>query len=113
MSAAADKARKCFALAASTTHEGERDAAVTRGMAILDRAGLDPDLFDIPGRDRPGVRRVGIEFEGAFDPEAFAKMAAAMNAFGAQMRDMPVFNMDDLVRQATAEAFKRRHGRKP
>lgn len=33
--------------------EGERDAAVNRGTAIAEKAGLSLDLFDVPGRFRP------------------------------------------------------------
>lgn len=48
----ATKARACFALAESTTFDGERAAAIGRGLKILEKAGLDPDRFDIPGRAR-------------------------------------------------------------
>lgn len=37
----ADIVRKCFALAASTTHEGERAAALERAALICERNGLD------------------------------------------------------------------------
>ena len=52
MSSLAEKARACFALAKSSTFEGERQNAIERGLALLERGGLDPDDFDIPGRER-------------------------------------------------------------
>lgn len=48
----ADRARKCFALARQPGTHGERDAAIARGMAIVERHGLNPNDFDIPGRIR-------------------------------------------------------------
>jgi hypothetical protein len=46
-----ERARACFRLAAHpSTGEGERAAALQRGLALLDKYGLDPDRFDIPGR---------------------------------------------------------------
>lgn len=90
----AERARKCFALATSTQHEGERAAAIERGMAIIARNGLDPDRFDIPGRETP-KRTTGFAgfagfTGGTFDSEV---LRAAMDA----MRD-------DLRRAAEAAA---------
>lgn len=46
-------ARACFAMAArAELAEGQRAAAVNRGMAIVEKYALDPDSFDIPGRER-------------------------------------------------------------
>ena len=45
-------ARKCFALAKSPGTAAEGEAALARGMAIIERHGLNPDHFDIPGRKR-------------------------------------------------------------
>lgn len=45
-------AAKCFEIARSTRHDGERANAISRGIAIAEKAGLRIDLFDIPGRDR-------------------------------------------------------------
>lgn len=45
-----EKAKRCFALARSTTFAGEREAAISRGVAICEAASLDLDEFDIPGR---------------------------------------------------------------
>lgn len=50
------RADRCFALAASTTFPAEREAAVTRGIAIAEAAGLSLDRFDIPGRERAVVK---------------------------------------------------------
>jgi hypothetical protein len=46
-------AEACFALARSSTFAGEREAAIARGIAIAEGAGLSLDGFDIPGRTRP------------------------------------------------------------
>lgn len=56
MSDAIRRADRCFALAASTTFPAERDAAVARGIAIAEAAGLSLDRFDIPGRERVWVQ---------------------------------------------------------
>lgn len=45
-------AERCFALARSTTFPGEREAAIARGIAIANKAGISLDRFDIPGRAR-------------------------------------------------------------
>ncbi len=46
-------ARACFAMAArAELADGQRAAAVNRGMAIVEKYRLDPDDFDIPGRER-------------------------------------------------------------
>lgn len=52
MTKAAARARKCFSLAARAGTPGERDAALARGMAIVERNELNPNDFDIPGRLR-------------------------------------------------------------
>ncbi|QUM72169.1 hypothetical protein [Sphingopyxis granuli] len=52
MSKSADRARKCFELAARGSTNGERSEALRRGLAIVERYDLDPDAFDIPGRER-------------------------------------------------------------
>lgn len=59
MSGAHARAEACFRLAshpATPTHEAA--AALERGWGIINRHGLDPDRFEIPGRER------------AVDPEA-------------------------------------------
>lgn len=50
-------AERCFALARSTTFGFEREAAIARGTAIAEKAGLSLDLFDIPGRVRGRAAR--------------------------------------------------------
>jgi hypothetical protein len=52
MTADRQRAERCFSLARSTTFEGERDNAIRRGLAICEKAGLNPDTFDIPGRTK-------------------------------------------------------------
>lgn len=43
-------ARAAFAMAhRAELAEGQRAAALNRGMAIVEKYGLDPDAFDIPG----------------------------------------------------------------
>lgn len=56
-------AERCFALARSTTFAGERDAAIARGTAIAEKAGLSLDLFDIPGRSRAAAVRPAQSFQ--------------------------------------------------
>lgn len=59
------RAERCFALARSTTFEGERNAAVAKGTTIAERAGLSLDLFDIPGRERKARPIPDRLFEGS------------------------------------------------
>lgn len=47
------RAEACFALARSTLHDGERENAISLGIKVATAAGLNLDLFDIPGRSRP------------------------------------------------------------
>jgi len=54
---ARDKAERCFALARSTTHDGERSNAIAAGTRIAEAAGFSLDLFDIPGRERKSAPR--------------------------------------------------------
>jgi len=71
------RADACFAVARSTTHDGEREAAIGRGKAICERHGLDLDDFDIPGRKRTlpsgGMRN------GSFDIDLDLHRASADN----------------------------------
>lgn len=59
-------AEQCFAVADSTNQEGEKQAAINRGMNLLEKHGLDPDDFDIPGRER-SKPKVTSGFRGAAD----------------------------------------------
>lgn len=109
MSRPAELARKCFAVAKSTSHEGERAAAINRGMALLERAGLNPDHFDIPGRAKAEPRRIRIEFPPGMRP-TMAEMRGLDN-FIMAMDGQPLpggFSMDDMVREAVAETIRRR-----
>lgn len=82
MSAAAIKARACFALAASTSYPAERATAINRGMAILEKHGLNADHFDIPGRVRSRKSLVEIfEYEG--DIAGFSAIFGACVGCGA------------------------------
>lgn len=58
------RAERCFALARSTTFPGERKAAIARGTFIAEKAGLDLDRFDIPGRVREKPEPPERLFEG-------------------------------------------------
>ncbi|KQN00541.1 hypothetical protein [Sphingomonas sp. Leaf25] len=49
-------AAKCFDIARSSRFEGERDAAISRGIAIAKKAGLRLELFNIPGWDESCLR---------------------------------------------------------
>lgn len=60
---ARDRAEACFALARSTTFPGERENAIASGTRIAQAAGLDLDLFDIPGRKRARGRAMILDVE--------------------------------------------------
>lgn len=49
-------AAKCFDIARSTKFSGERQAAISRGILIAEKAGLRLDLFNIPGREGHLIR---------------------------------------------------------
>ncbi len=58
------RAEACFAVARSATIPGERAAAINRGTAIVEGAGLSLDDFDVPGRTKarkptPDARLIG------------------------------------------------------
>lgn len=115
-----DKARRCFALARSTQHDGERDNAIRLGTQICERHGFDLDDFDIPGRTR--TRRVhASQFrETLFDrPRApprytaaeasdlMRQLAEAMYRAGFEM-DEPFQNSADHFREAVRREQERR-----
>ncbi|MEP9401892.1 hypothetical protein [Sphingomonas sp. VNH70] len=54
-------AAKCFEIARSTKFPGEREAAISRGIAIAEKAGLNLDLFNIPGRSEADQLRHAVE----------------------------------------------------
>lgn len=104
----ADRARACFRLAAApSATEGERAAALNRGMAILERAGLDPDHFDIPGRERKARNPYANGGEGFQRYTRFHEHGGAPSWADA-WEGMPVFTMDELVREAVREAIRHR-----
>jgi hypothetical protein len=96
--AAFRKAERCFALARSTTFQGERDSAVARGTEIATKAGIDLDLFDIPGRKR--VRRAPHSnplFEGS---GIFGDGYSYANPWGAVSADEIMSQIDEMLRRA-------------
>jgi hypothetical protein len=114
---AAERARSCFRLAAHpATGEGERSAAMARGMALIGKYGLDPDDFDIPGRvrERPRFRD---HTEALREQSEFARAEAMQGAFGSIFGQCAgcgaVASVGamclDCLRQAEARAC--RHGR--
>lgn len=52
---AARKAALCFAVARSTQHAGEREAAIARGLALCDGAALDPATCGFEPAPRAGT----------------------------------------------------------
>lgn len=57
-------AEKCFEIARSTRFAGERASAISRGIAIAEKAGLRLDLFSIPGRDERHLQNALRDAEG-------------------------------------------------
>lgn len=69
-------ARAAFAMASRTELiEGQRAAALNRGLLIVKKYGLDPDDFDIPGRERKpkpiSGNRPTIAIDDEFPEEGF------------------------------------------
>lgn len=60
-------AEKCFEIARSTRFAGERASAISRGIAIAEKAHLRLDLFSIPGRDGRHLQNALRDAEGALD----------------------------------------------
>lgn len=102
------RAEACFAVARSTTHDGERTAAISRGEFVCKRHGLSLDDFDIPGRARkvPAGRMRGGSFDIDLDLNAFH---ARQSAYSTTQEDLfghaAGFSMDDLA--AAFEAMSR------
>lgn len=103
---ARSKAERCFALARSTTFAAERDTAIARGIAIAERAGLDLDTFDIPGRQRAAPRfghyRAPPSYSGADLRETMAAFNGHMAGVGAAMR-----SFEETIRRREAEVRAR------
>ena len=103
MTSPAELARKCFAVAArSTTLPGERDAAIGRGMAILERHDLNPDHFEIPGRDR--APRFTVSIDTAALQAAQKRMQEAMEQMAARVQA-------ETVARSMAERLMRERAR--
>lgn len=104
-------ARAAFAMASRTELiEGQRAAALNRGLLIVKKYGLDPDDFDIPGRERKpkpiNGKRPTIAIHDEFPEEGF------LERMFEQMRRQAVEQMrrkaaEDLFRQTQrAEQMK-------
>lgn len=81
-------AEQCFAVARSTQFDGEREAAIARGTAIAQGAGLSLDQFNIPGRTMSEP-----------DPSAQAQRGAKGPSGPAKPFDADV---DEMLRRAKA-----------
>ncbi|GAM00529.1 hypothetical protein [Sphingomonas parapaucimobilis] len=75
------RAKRCFALARSTTFIPERNTAIARGMAIAEAAGIDLDRFDIPGRAQAAPKHLPMGFRSQPAPEDYS-----VNEIGDLMR---------------------------
>jgi len=83
-----ERAEACFAVARSTEHRGERDAAIGRGEAICRRYGLDLDDFDVPGRQRAATRPPGPElFERTIHVDGSARASRELSEQLNRMRE--------------------------
>ena len=110
-----DKAERCFAVARSTTHSGERENAIGRGMAICEREGLDLDLFDIPGRarsrvpDPPASRYREDLFRASRAPSSYSpeEMRDVLRRYQAEMGDMAAAFRQSHEQAREAEARNR------
>lgn len=96
--------------------QGQRDAAVNRAMALIERHGLDPDRFDIPGRSRK-PRRFHVDYT-ADEAVAMARAVretverAYRDAFSApfgQSAHRQAREWDDALEAEMAEAQRAFH----
>lgn len=104
-------ARAAFAMAArAELAEGQRAAALNRGMAIVEKYGLNANDFDIPGRPRAtrpisGKRPTAVIFD-EFGADAFMarvlreEAERAFRAINAQLAEA-------RRRQAAEDLFRR------
>lgn len=95
--AARRRAEACFAVARSATIAGERDAAVNRGTAIAEAAGLSLDLFDVPGRTRRSVPKPP---PSRYVDDLFARPRSPQ--WGTIVTDDLLAEMADLFRRASS-----------
>lgn len=103
-------ARAAFAMAArAELAEGQRAAALNRGMAIVEKYGLDPDAFDIPGRERRARpingKRPTIAIFDEFDDGFFAAIIREERA--RVMRTLSKEFADFQRREAAEDLFRR------
>ena len=86
------RAERCFALARSTTFDAEREAAIRKGLAICERAGLDASAFEIPGRMKPEPASFYREtlFDKPKAPNAYSsdEIEAVLRRYREQMERM-------------------------
>ena len=103
------RAEACFAVARSATIPGERDAALNRGKAIAEAAGLDLDLFDIPGRAK--TRSASNVRQSDFADALFTGGSFARPGFSYNFRDAVIDTDDprfaDLLRDVIDEIGRR------
>lgn len=109
------RADACFALARSTTHDGERSAAIGRGEAICQKHGLSLDLFEIPGRARASRSAPRSNVADTVDDVlrryagAFHRAAEAANAkFGEDLEETRRRNFEVADAEAKARDARRR-----
>lgn len=104
--AARRRAEACFAVARSATFDGERVAAVNRGTAIADAAGLSLDLFDVPGR----VRKPRVMGSGNIKPIDFdlGEFEAYWGAFLNSRDPITVDDLEAMISAVAGERFRRR-----
>lgn len=113
MSSARRRAEGCFAKARSTTFLPEREAAIQLGIRIAEKAGLDLDQFDIPGRtkSRPSMDAL---FEGhGFLGDNFRYVVIDPSSMEAVFRAMEetIFRGGDVERERRRRMEERRERR--
>lgn len=107
-----ERAAACAAVARSTTHAGEREAAIGRCLAICERHGLDPDRFDLPGRPnrRPETVADWAARHRRFEPAPARTTAAYYESLVREVEKTfarhSVFG-DDTIYDARRRAFDR------
>ena len=80
------RAKRCFALARSTTFGHERETAIARGEAIVRAAGLSLDEFDIPGRAKPQPTGDRLFTGNGIFPNNFRYASVSVDDLLAQMQ---------------------------
>jgi len=105
---ARERAERCFALARSTGFPAERATAVARGIEIADRAGLDLDTFEVPGRKRT-IAAPTFGRYAAPPRYSRAELNETMAAFNAHMRGSSdaMRSFEETLRRREAEVGAR------